>query len=71
MVVFTDGTWTDGEERTYLMWDYIEVPGRYLTLRIEEGENNLLETKLFDVNVSRTICMILTALTLTNKLTLS
>jgi len=34
MVVFTDDAWPDGEERTYLAWDYIEVP-----LRKEEGEN--------------------------------
>ena len=39
MVLFTDDAWPDGEERTYLTWDYVEVPGLYLTLRIEEGEN--------------------------------
>ena len=33
MVVCTDDAWPDGEERTYLMWDYIEVPGLYLTLK--------------------------------------
>ena len=39
MIAFTDSAWTDGEERTYLMWDYIEVWGLYLTLRMEQGEN--------------------------------
>ena len=39
MIVFTDDAGTDGEERTYLKWDYIEVPGRYFTLRMEKGEN--------------------------------
>ena len=34
MVVFTDYAWSDGEERTFLVWDYIEVP-----LRMEKGEN--------------------------------
>ena len=34
MVVFTDDAWPDGEKKTYLVWDYIEVP-----LRMEEGEN--------------------------------
>ena len=37
MVVFTDDAWPDGEERSHLMWDYIEVPG-LLDLE-EEGEN--------------------------------
>ena len=39
MVVFTDDSWPDGEERSDLMWDYIEVPGLYLTLQMGEGEN--------------------------------
>ena len=39
MVVFTDDSWPDGEERTYLAWDYIEVLVLYWTLRMEEGEN--------------------------------
>ena len=40
LIVFTDDAWTDKEEekRTYLMWDYIEEPGLYLTSRMEEGE---------------------------------
>ena len=33
MVVFTDAAWPDGEERTYLMWDYVEESGLYLSLR--------------------------------------
>jgi len=37
MVVFTDDAWIDGEERAYLVWDYIEVPGLYSSFRIGEG----------------------------------
>jgi hypothetical protein len=33
----SDDAWTDGEERTYLIWNYIEVPRKILDL--EEGEN--------------------------------
>ena len=43
MVVFTDGTWPDGEERTYLMWDYIDVHVRYLTLRRKVRTYELVE----------------------------
>ena len=35
LIVFTDGSWTDEEERTYLPWDNIEVPGLYLTFRMK------------------------------------
>ena len=34
MVLFADDAGSDGEQRTYLVWDYIEVP-----LRMEGGEN--------------------------------
>ena len=43
MVVFTDDSWPDGEERSHLMWDYIEVPGLYLTLRRKVRTHDLLE----------------------------
>ena len=34
---FPEDAWPDGEERTYLMWDCIEVPGLYLSLRMKDG----------------------------------
>ena len=37
MFLFTDDAWPDGKERTFLMWNYIEVPRKILDL--EEGEN--------------------------------
>jgi len=43
MVVFTDDAWTDEEERTYLVWDYIEVSGLYLSLRKKVRTQNLGE----------------------------
>ena len=35
VAVCTDDAWPDGEERTYLMWDCIEVPGLFPEL--EDG----------------------------------
>ena len=35
VAVFTDDAWPDGEERIYLMWDCIEVPGLFHELEDE------------------------------------
>jgi hypothetical protein len=35
--LFTDDAWPDGEEFTYLIWNYIEVPRKILD--VEEGQN--------------------------------
>jgi len=43
MVVFTDDAWIDGEGRAFLAWDYIEVPGLYLSLRRKVRTQNLGE----------------------------
>ena len=38
MFVFADAGF-DGKEWTYLTWDYIEMPGRYINLKKWEGKN--------------------------------
>ena len=43
MVVFIDDAWPDGEERTYLMWDYIELLGLYFTLRKKVRTHELMD----------------------------
>ena len=43
MVVFTDDAWPDGEERTYMTWDCIEVPGLYFTLRRKVRTHELMD----------------------------
>jgi hypothetical protein len=36
MVVFTDDAWPNGEERTYLTWDNIEVLRKWKKVRTYE-----------------------------------
>jgi hypothetical protein len=51
MVGFTDDAWPDGEERTYLTWDYIQVPGKNLTLKMEKVNTYELVEKLIFLNI--------------------